>query len=96
MITAKEAQKISLDNNPLTDVLAAICKDVQSAALKGEMSTVYRYSSNSGLDMYPEPAKRNALTKKLCETLQKLGYRVERYYQEMSIAVDIGLKISWD
>jgi PHP family Zn ribbon phosphoesterase len=96
MITAKEAQKISLENDNLQEVLNEIASLITQAAIFGNTSTIYRYSNDSGIDMYATPQQRNAKTKKLIDKLEKLGYTVTLFYEERSIAVDIGLKISWD
>ena len=95
MISAKEALDLS-GLGKLEPTLLRIEEQIKQAAAQGEMETVYRYTSDEGLDMYPSEGKRNPLTRKVVEELRQQGYRVDRYYRECSIAVDIGISISWE
>ena len=95
MISAKEALDLS-GLGKLEPTLLRIEEEIKRAAAEGKMETVYRYNSDEGLDMYPPEYKRNPLTRKVVAELRDKGFKVEMYYKECSIAVDIGISISWE
>jgi len=94
MITAKEALEKSLNNNELEIIEKAI-KYAEIEILKNiKLGKTEAILSNN---FFLKEAYNNSPQFKIVvKKLKKLGYMVDFYYQEMSMAVDMYTIIKWD
>lgn len=89
MITAKEAAELS--GPSAEDYLKLIEEYITKAAANKARQTMIREEPYARW-LYSKPSGEAS---KALTTLKELGYTVEHYYKEHSIAVDMALVIKW-
>lgn len=94
MITADEARKLSgIDPAAVTAHLKAIESRINAACAKHEREVIIR--DNPYARWMYDSFKMPEVAKEVIQKLKDNGFEVSCYYKELSITVDVGLRIKW-